>query len=70
MLISFLCEVNSQIKPKKKKKIKSKSKNRERMSWTLYNFPLHCIVSYEVRIYQISQQMLYASASLKIMLTA
>ena len=37
---------------KKKKLIKSKSKsqNRERMSWTLYNFPLHCIVSYEVSI--------------------
>ena len=36
---------------KKKKKIKSKSQNRERMPWTLYTFPLHCIVSYKVRIY-------------------
>ena len=51
-------------------KSKSKSQNRERMSWTLYNFPLHCIVSNEVRIYQISRQRLHASASLKIMLTA
>ena len=51
------------------KQIKSKSQNRERMSWTLYNFPLHCIVSYEVCIYRISRQSLHASASLKIMLT-
>ena len=35
----------------KKIKSKSKSQNRERMPWTLYNFPLHCIVSYKVRIY-------------------
>jgi len=31
---------------------------------------LHCIVSYEVRIYQILQQRLHASAYLKIMLPA
>ena len=52
-------------------KIKSKSQNKERMSWRLYNFPLHCIVAYEVCIYRISRQRLHASASLKkIMLTA
>jgi len=49
----------------KKIKSKSKSQNRERMSWTLYNFSLHCIVSYEVCIYRISRQRLHASASLK-----
>ena len=33
----------------------NQNQNRERMSWTLYNSPLHCIVSYEVHIYQISK---------------
>ena len=65
-----LFQKDSQSVFSKKIKSKSKSQNRERMSWTLYNFPLHCIVSYEVRIYQISRQRLHASASLKIMLTA
>jgi len=44
-------------------KIKSKSQNRERMSWTLHNFPLYCIVAYEVRIYRISRQRLHASVA-------
>ena len=50
-----LFQKNSQSVFSKKIKSKSKSQNRERMSWTLYNFPLHCIVSYEVHIYQISK---------------
>ena len=47
-----LFQKDSQSVFSKKIKSKSKSQNRERMSWTLYNFPLHCIVSYEVCIYQ------------------
>ena len=26
------------------------------MSWTLYNFPLHCIVAYEVHIYIVERK--------------
>ena len=48
-----LFQKDSQSVFSKKVKSKSKSQNRERMS--LYNFLLHCIVSYEVHIYQISK---------------
>ena len=32
------------------------------MSWTLYNIPLHCIVSYEVRIYQIGEEKIHGES--------